>query len=67
MYLDQSTMKDPVREKIKWYELARTVLTVRLPHTAPARSPAARVVRVIAKPTLVALWQTVLGRPIGAR
>jgi diacylglycerol kinase family enzyme len=42
-------------------------LTVRLPRTAPGRSPAVRVVRVIAKPTLVALWQTVLGGPIGAR
>ncbi|HEX3207393.1 MAG TPA: hypothetical protein VHQ68_14250, partial [Propionibacteriaceae bacterium] len=38
-------------------------LTVRLPRTAPRRSPAARAVRVIAKPTLAALWQTVLGRP----
>jgi diacylglycerol kinase family enzyme len=38
-------------------------LRVRLPRTAPRRSPAARAVRVIAKPTLVALWQTVLGRP----
>jgi hypothetical protein len=42
-------------------------LTVRLPRTAPRRSPAARAVRVIAKPTLVALWQTVLGRPMRAR
>jgi diacylglycerol kinase family enzyme len=40
-------------------------LTVRLPRTAPRRSPAARVVRVIAKPTVVALWRTVLGRPVG--
>jgi diacylglycerol kinase family enzyme len=42
-------------------------LTVRLPRTPPRRSPAARAVRVIAKPTLVALWQTVLGRPMRAR
>ncbi|HEX6757648.1 MAG TPA: diacylglycerol kinase family protein [Propionibacteriaceae bacterium] len=42
-------------------------LTVRLPRTAPGRSPAARAVRVIAKPTLAALWQTVLGRPTGVR
>jgi hypothetical protein len=42
-------------------------LTVRLPRTAPRRSPAARAVRVIAKPTLVALWQTVLGRPTVVR
>jgi diacylglycerol kinase family enzyme len=42
-------------------------LTVRLPRTAPRRSPAARAARVIAKPTLVALWQTVLGRPMRAR
>ena len=40
-------------------------LTVRLPRTS--RSPAARAVRVIAKPTLVALWQTVLGRPTVVR
>ena len=42
-------------------------LTVRLPRTAPGRSPAARAVRVIAKPTLAALWQTVLGRPSGGQ
>jgi diacylglycerol kinase family enzyme len=42
-------------------------LTVRLPRTAPGRSPAARAVRVIARPTLAALWQTVLGRPTGVR
>jgi diacylglycerol kinase family enzyme len=42
-------------------------LTVRLPRTAPRRSPAARAVRVIAKPTLAALLQTVLGRPMGVR
>jgi diacylglycerol kinase family enzyme len=41
-------------------------LTVRLPRTAPGRSPAARTVRVAAKPTVTALWHTVLGRPIGA-
>ena len=40
-------------------------LTVRLPRTAPRRSPAARFVRVMAKSTLTALWQTVLGRPTG--
>jgi diacylglycerol kinase family enzyme len=38
-------------------------LTVRLPRRAPRRSPAARIVRVMAKSTLIALWQTVLGRP----
>ena len=42
-------------------------LKVRLPRTARRRSPAARAVRVIAKPTLVALWQTVLGRPTVVR
>jgi diacylglycerol kinase family enzyme len=42
-------------------------LTVRLPRTAPRRSPAARAVRVVAKPTLIALWQTVLGRPTVVR
>jgi diacylglycerol kinase family enzyme len=40
-------------------------LTVRLPRTAPRWSPAPRAVRVIAKPTLAALWQIVLGRPMG--
>jgi diacylglycerol kinase family enzyme len=40
-------------------------LTVRLPRTAPRRSPAARFVRVIAKPTVVALWHTLLGHPTG--
>ena len=38
-------------------------LTVRLPRSALRRSPAARAVRLIAKPTVVALWHTVLGRP----
>jgi diacylglycerol kinase family enzyme len=42
-------------------------LTVRLPRAAPRRSPAARAVKVIAKPTLIALWQTVLGRPTESR
>jgi diacylglycerol kinase family enzyme len=42
-------------------------LTVRLPRTAPRRSPAARAMRIIAKPTLDALWQTALGRPTGVR
>jgi diacylglycerol kinase family enzyme len=37
-------------------------LTVRLPRTASRRPPAARVVRIMATPTLVALWQTLLGR-----
>jgi diacylglycerol kinase family enzyme len=40
-------------------------LRVRLPRTAPRRSPAVRFVRVIAKPTVVALWHTLLGRPTG--
>jgi diacylglycerol kinase family enzyme len=38
-------------------------LTVRLPRAARRQSPAARTVRVTAKPTLVALWQTAIGRP----
>jgi diacylglycerol kinase family enzyme len=42
-------------------------LTVRLPRTGLRRSPAARAVRVIAKPTLAALLQIVLGRPMGVR
>jgi len=42
-------------------------LTVRLPRTGLRRSPAARAVRVIAKPTLAALLQIVLGRQIGVR
>jgi diacylglycerol kinase family enzyme len=37
-------------------------LTVRLPRTASRRPPATRVVRIMATPTLVALWQTLLGR-----
>jgi len=41
-------------------------LTVRLPRMSSRRSPAARAVRVIAKPTIVALWRTLLGRPVGA-
>jgi diacylglycerol kinase family enzyme len=41
-------------------------LTVRLPRTAPKRSPATRAVRLVARPTVVTLWQTVLGRPTGA-
>ena len=40
-------------------------LTIRLPRTAPGRSPATRAVRVMAMPTVVALWQTFLGRPMG--
>jgi diacylglycerol kinase family enzyme len=42
-------------------------LRVRLPRTGLRRSPAARAVRVIAKPTLAALLQIVLGRPMGVR
>ena len=40
---------------------------MRLPRTALRRSPAARAVRLIAKPTVVALWHTVLGRPTSVR
>ncbi len=40
-------------------------LTIRLPRTATGRSPATRAVRVMTMPTVVALWQTFLGRPIG--
>ena len=42
-------------------------LTIRLPRSAPGRSPAARTVRVMTRPTVVALWLTVLGRPTGSR
>jgi diacylglycerol kinase family enzyme len=42
-------------------------LTIRLPRAATGRSPAARAVRVMTMPTVVALWQTFLGRPIGTR
>ena len=42
-------------------------LTIRLPRRAPGRSPAARTVRVMTRPTVVALWLTVLGRPSGTR
>jgi diacylglycerol kinase family enzyme len=40
-------------------------LIVRLPRTAVRPSQSARVARTMAMPTLLALWQTVLGRPIG--
>jgi diacylglycerol kinase family enzyme len=40
-------------------------VTVRLPRSAPRLSPAERTVRVTAKPTLVALWRTAIGRPTG--
>jgi diacylglycerol kinase family enzyme len=42
-------------------------LTVRLPRAAAARRSSASVAQIIAVPTLGALWQTVLGRPIGTR
>jgi len=42
-------------------------LTVRLPRAALRRSPVARAVRVISRPTLAALLQIVLGRPMGVR
>jgi diacylglycerol kinase family enzyme len=41
-------------------------LTVRLPRAAASRSSAS-VAHIMAVPTLGALWQTVLGRPIGTR
>jgi diacylglycerol kinase family enzyme len=57
------TLQPPLR-----FVIRPGALTIRLPRTAPRRSPAARAVRVIAKPTLDALWQTALGgRPTGAR
>ena len=56
------TLEPPLR-----FVIRPRALTVRLPRTAPGRSPAARAVRVIAKPTVVALWQTVLGRPTVTR
>jgi diacylglycerol kinase family enzyme len=37
-------------------------LTVRLPRTASRRPPAARLVEIMATPTVVALWRTLLGR-----
>jgi hypothetical protein len=40
-------------------------LTVRLARSALRRSQAGRAVRLIAKPTVLALWHTVLGRPMG--
>lgn len=52
------TLQPPLR-----FVIRPGVLTVRLPRTTPGGSPAARAVRVIAKPTLDALWQTALGRP----
>jgi diacylglycerol kinase family enzyme len=56
------TLQPPLR-----FVIRPGALTVRVPRTAPRRSPAARAVRVIAKPTLDALWQTAIGRPTGAR
>jgi diacylglycerol kinase family enzyme len=56
------TLEPPLR-----FVIRPRALTVRLPRAAPRRSPAARAVRVIAKPTVVALWQTVLGRPAVTR
>ena len=56
------TLQPPLR-----FVIRPGALTVRLPRIAVRRSPAARAVRVIAKPTLAALWQTVLGRPTGIR
>jgi diacylglycerol kinase family enzyme len=44
------------------FEIRPGALTVRLPRIAAQRS---RAVRVIAKPTLAALWQTILARPMG--
>jgi diacylglycerol kinase family enzyme len=54
------TLQPPLR-----FVIRPGALTVRLARTAPRGSPAARAVRVIAKPTLQALWQTALGRPAG--
>jgi diacylglycerol kinase family enzyme len=42
-------------------------LTIRLPRTATGQSPAMRAIRVMTMPTVVALWQTFLGHPIGTR
>jgi diacylglycerol kinase family enzyme len=56
------TLEPPLR-----FIIRPRVLTVRLPRTAPGRSPAARVVRVVAKPTLIALWHTMLGRPTATK
>jgi diacylglycerol kinase family enzyme len=56
------TLQPPLR-----FVIRPGALTVRLPRIAVRRSPAARAVRVIAKPTLAALWQTVLGRPTRIR
>ena len=55
------SLKPPLR-----FAIRPGALTVRLPRTAPGRSPAARTVRVTARPTVTALWRTVLGRPMGA-
>jgi diacylglycerol kinase family enzyme len=40
-------------------------LILRLPRSAVRPSQSARVAPTMAMPTLLALWQTVLGRPIG--
>ena len=53
------TLQPPLR-----FIIRPGALTVRLPRTAPGRSPAARTVRVADKSTVIALWHTVLGRPV---
>jgi diacylglycerol kinase family enzyme len=53
------TLQPPLR-----FIIRPGALTVRLPRTAPGRSPAARTVRVADKSTVIALWHTVLGRPL---
>jgi diacylglycerol kinase family enzyme len=46
------------------FEIRPGALTVRLPRIAAQRS---RALRLIARPTLAALGQTLLGRPTGVR
>jgi len=53
------TLQPPLR-----FIIRPGALTVRLPRTAPGRSPAARTVGVADKSTVIALWHTVLGRPV---
>jgi diacylglycerol kinase family enzyme len=55
------TLEPPLR-----FIIRPRALTVRLPRAAARRSSIA-VAQIMARPTLAALWQTVLGRPISIR
>jgi diacylglycerol kinase family enzyme len=54
------TLQPPLR-----FVIRPGALRVRLPRAALGRAPGAVTVRVMEKPTVAALWHTVLGRPMG--